>query len=94
MTTLGAYFTLLVGQDFFLPTVDKQADLAGPGIGSYNELEQVLPNDAEIVQAATKWKRMALAQFSMEPGEGLMTDMKAVRKDYVLDHDHSAYVDQ
>ena len=147
--------------------LDKQADLAGPGIGSYEELEQVLPNDyksiltpketqqalwaakgyieenlnkelnlmmvtvplivdsdsgvndyldrdgsrtpiqfhisndydkhpidAEIVQAATKWKRMALAQFDMQPGEGLMTDMKAVRKDYFLDHDHSAYVDQ
>ena len=147
--------------------LDKQADLAGPGIGSYDELEKVLPNDyksilnpketqqalwaakgyieenmnkelnlmmvtvplivdtgsgvqdyldrdgsrtpiqfhisndydkhpidAEIVQAATKWKRMALAQFGMEPGEGLNTDMKAVRKDYFLDHDHSAYVDQ
>ena len=30
----------------------------------------------------------------MEPGEGLLTDMRAVRKDYFLDHDHSAYVDQ
>jgi AsnA-type aspartate--ammonia ligase len=30
----------------------------------------------------------------MKPGEGLLTDMKAVRKDYFLDHDHSAYVDQ
>ncbi len=147
--------------------LDKQADLAGPGIGSYDDLEQVLPNDyksilspretqkalwaakgyieenlnkelnlimvtvplivasdsgvndyldrdgsrtpiqfhisndygknpidAEIVQAATKWKRMALAQFGMQPGEGLNTDMRAVRKDYFLDHDHSAYVDQ
>ena len=147
--------------------LDKQADLAGPGIGNYDDLEKVLPTDyksilnpketqqalwaakgyieenmnkelnlmmvtvplivdtgsgvqdyldrdgsrtpiqfhisndydkhpidAEIVQAATKWKRMALAQFGMEPGEGLNTDMKAVRKDYFLDHDHSAYVDQ
>jgi aspartate--ammonia ligase len=147
--------------------LDKQADLAGPGIGSYDELQKVLPTDymslldrretqqalwaaksyieenlnkelnlmmvtvplivdcdsgvndyldrdgsrtpiqfhisndydqhpidAEIVQAATKWKRMALAQFDMMPGEGLMTDMRAVRKDYFLDHDHSAYVDQ
>jgi aspartate--ammonia ligase len=148
-------------------TVAKQADLAGPGIGDYAELELVLPDDyeprlsrketmqalygakrliedrlceeldltlvqvpliveagsgvndnldrdgsrtpvsfhisndrgahpidAEIVQAATKWKRMALAQFGMAPGEGLLTDMRAVRKDYFLDHDHSAYVDQ
>jgi aspartate--ammonia ligase len=147
--------------------LDKVADLAGPGIGDYDELEKILPQDyrssltpnetqkaifaaknyieenlcrelnlimvtvplivdvdsgvndyldrdgsrtpiqfhisndydqhpvdAEVVQAATKWKRMALAQFGMEAGEGLMTDMKAVRKDYFLDHDHSAYVDQ
>ena len=52
------------------------------------------PIDAEVVQAATKWKRVALAQLGMEPGEGLLTDMRAVRKDYFLDHDHSAYVDQ
>jgi aspartate--ammonia ligase len=146
---------------------DKKADLAGPGIGDYNELEKILPNDytsllspketqiatyaikdyieqnlckqlnlirvtvplivdvesgindlldrdgsrtpiqfhisndydknpidAQVVQAATKWKRMALKQFGMNVGEGLLTDMRAVRKDYFLDHDHSAYVDQ
>src|ERR1035437_8095481 len=44
------------------------------------------PVDAEVVQAATKWKRMALAEFGMGPGEGLLTDMRAVRKDYFLDH--------
>jgi aspartate--ammonia ligase len=52
------------------------------------------PIDAQVVQAATKWKRVALKQFGMEIGEGLCTDMRAVRKDYFLDHDHSAYVDQ
>jgi len=52
------------------------------------------PVDAQIVQAATKWKRMALKEFGMRPGEGIVTDMRAVRKDYFLDHDHSAYVDQ
>jgi aspartate--ammonia ligase len=145
----------------------KVADLAGPGIGSYEELERILPDDyaslltrretqeailavkgyverelcrslnllpvtvplivdaesgvndlldrdgsrtpiqfhisndrdknpidAQVVQAATKWKRMALRQFSMRAGEGILTDMRAVRKDYFLDHDHSAYVDQ
>jgi aspartate--ammonia ligase len=50
--------------------------------------------DAQVVQAATKWKRPALRQFGCEVGEGICTDMKAVRKDYFLDHDHSAYVDQ
>jgi len=52
------------------------------------------PVDAQMVQAATKWKRMALKQFNMHAGEGLCTDMHAVRKDYFLDHDHSVYVDQ
>jgi aspartate--ammonia ligase len=52
------------------------------------------PIDAQVVQAATKWKRVALQQFEMKVGEGICTDMKAVRKDYFLDHDHSAYVDQ
>ncbi len=52
------------------------------------------PIDAQVVQAATKWKRVALKQFGMGPGEGLCTDMRAVRKDYFLDHDHSCYVDQ
>jgi len=147
--------------------LDKKADLAGPGIGDYAELEKILPGDyhsllspketqiatyavkdyieqnlckelglirvtvplivdvssgvndyldrdgsrtpvgfhisndhdknpvdAEVVQAATKWKRMALKQFGMTVDEGLLTDMRAVRKDYFLDHDHSAYVDQ
>lgn len=146
---------------------DKKADLKGPGIGDYDELEKILPRDyssllnpretqnavtavknyieeelcsglnlmrvecplivdvksgvndmldrdgsrmpiqfhisndneknpidAQIVQAATKWKRMALKQFGMEVGEGIYTDMRAVRKDYFLDHDHSIYVDQ
>ncbi|MGA2184603.1 MAG: aspartate--ammonia ligase [Bryobacteraceae bacterium] len=52
------------------------------------------PIDAQVVQAATKWKRVALKRFGMGIGEGLCTDMRAVRKDYFLDHDHSAYVDQ
>ena len=52
------------------------------------------PVDAQIVQAATKWKRAALKEFGMKVGEGLCTDMRAVRKDYFLDHDHSCYVDQ
>ena len=149
-----------------MTTMDKTADLAGPGIGNYDELEKILPRDyssplspketqlaitaakdyieenlckelnlirvtvplivdtvsgvndyldrdgsrtpiefhirndgthtidAQVVQAATKWKRVALKQFDMQPGEGLYTDMHAVRKDYFLDHDHSAYVDQ
>ncbi len=145
---------------------DKKADLAGPGISTYEEVAKILPNDyqallpplkrmealymikeyieknlakelnlqmvqvplivskdsgvndyldrdgsrtpvefpcglglpkrieAQVVQAATKWKRMALKQFDCAVGEGINTDMRAVRKDYFLDHDHSSYVDQ
>jgi aspartate--ammonia ligase len=50
--------------------------------------------NAQIVQAATKWKRFALKQYGCNVGDGINTDMRAVRKDYFLDHDHSSYVDQ
>ena len=145
---------------------DKRADLAGPGISTYEQVEKILPDgyepllsrkdtqkaiseikdyiekglceelglfriecplilekssgmndsldrdgsrtpvdfqcglglpkklEAQVVQAATKWKRWALEQFECGVGEGVMTDMRAVRKDYFLDHDHSSYVDQ
>lgn len=50
--------------------------------------------EAQVVQAATKWKRFALKQYLCGMREGIYTDMRAVRKDYFLDHDHSSYVDQ
>jgi len=49
---------------------------------------------AEIVQSLAKWKRMALADYGFAPGEGLYTDMNAIRPDEVLDAIHSIYVDQ
>lgn len=49
---------------------------------------------AEIVQSLAKWKRMALADYGFEPGEGLYTDMNAIRPDESLDNLHSLYVDQ
>jgi len=49
---------------------------------------------AEIVQSLAKWKRMALADLGLKPGEGLYTDMNAIRPDEVLDNIHSLYVDQ
>ncbi|MDW7759410.1 MAG: aspartate--ammonia ligase [Acidobacteriota bacterium] len=48
----------------------------------------------EIVQSLAKWKRMALAQLGLRPGEGLYTDMNAVRPGETLDNLHSLYVDQ
>ncbi len=49
---------------------------------------------AEIVQSLAKWKRMALADYGFKPGEGLYTDMNAIRPDETLDDIHSVYVDQ
>ncbi|MBN2002594.1 MAG: aspartate--ammonia ligase [Anaerolineae bacterium] len=48
----------------------------------------------EIVQSLAKWKRLQLAEFGLQPGEGLYTDMNAIRPDEVLDNIHSIYVDQ
>ena len=48
----------------------------------------------EIVQSLAKWKRTALARYGFEVGEGLYTDMNAIRPDEVLDNLHSIYVDQ
>ncbi len=48
----------------------------------------------EIVQSLAKWKRLALADLSFLPGEGLYTDMNAIRPDETLDNTHSLYVDQ
>lgn len=50
--------------------------------------------EAEIVQALTKWKRVALVDYGFTYGEGLYTDMNAIRPDETLDNLHSVYVDQ
>jgi aspartate--ammonia ligase len=48
----------------------------------------------EIVQSLAKWKRMKLADYDFKQGEGLYTDMNAIRPDEKLDNMHSLYVDQ
>ncbi|MBO6146530.1 MAG: aspartate--ammonia ligase [Lachnospiraceae bacterium] len=48
----------------------------------------------EIVQSLAKWKRLALGKYGFEPGEGLYTDMTAIRRDEETDNLHSIYVDQ
>ena len=48
----------------------------------------------EIVQSLAKWKRMALADYSYQPGRGIYTDMNALRPDDDVDPIHSVYVDQ
>lgn len=48
----------------------------------------------EIVQSLAKWKRMALGKYKIPAGEGLYTDMTAIRRDDKVDETHSIYVDQ
>lgn len=49
---------------------------------------------AEVVHSLAKWKRYALYEYGFLPGEGLYTDMNAIRRDEVMDNLHSIYVDQ
>lgn len=48
----------------------------------------------EVVHSLAKWKRMALREYGFQPGEGLYTNMNAIRRDEELDNLHSCYVDQ
>ena len=50
--------------------------------------------DVEVVQSLAKWKRLALKRYDFKPGEGLYTNMNAIRRDEELDNLHSCYVDQ
>ena len=49
---------------------------------------------AEVVHSLAKWKRLSLAEYQIEPGYGIYTDMNAIRADEELDNLHSLYVDQ
>lgn len=49
---------------------------------------------AEVVQSLAKWKRYALKKYGFHHGEGLYTDMSAIRRDEITDNTHSIYVDQ
>jgi aspartate--ammonia ligase len=75
----------------------------GRGVNdNLNGVERVVSFDAfdiknsqiEIVQSLAKWKRIALARYGFVIGEGLYTNMNAIRRDEILDNLHSIYVDQ
>lgn len=53
-----------------------------------------LSTSAEVVHSLAKWKRLALARYDFYQGNGIYTDMNAIRRDEVLDNIHSIYVDQ
>ncbi len=50
--------------------------------------------EAQVVHSLAKWKRMALKKYGFSSGEGIYTDMNAIRRDEELDNIHSVYVDQ
>ena len=50
--------------------------------------------NAQVVQSLAKWKRLALQRYHFTVGNGLYTDMNAIRRDEELDNIHSIYVDQ
>ena len=53
-----------------------------------------IETDAEVVQSLAKWKRLALYRYGYKPGEGIYTDMNALRRDDSVDNIHSIFVDQ
>ena len=58
------------------------------------DIPSVPVNDVEVVQSLAKWKRMALYRYGYKPGEGIYTDMNAIRRDDNVDNVHSIFVDQ
>ncbi len=58
------------------------------------DIKEIPGSEAVIVHSLAKWKRMALYNYGFEPGEGLYTDMNAIRRDEDMDNLHSLYVDQ
>ncbi len=70
---------------------DNLANGERPVCFEVKDLEQ---RNVEIVHSLAKWKRLALEQYGFKVGEGLYTDMNAIRRDEGLDNIHSVYVDQ
>ncbi len=68
-----------------LSGVERPVAFDAPGVSG---------EDFEIVQSLAKWKRIALKEYGFKPGEGLYTNMNAIRRDEVPDNLHSMYVDQ
>ncbi len=57
-------------------------------------IKEIDGKEAEIVQSLAKWKRMALYRYGYKAGEGIYTDMNAIRRDDDTDNTHSVFVDQ
>lgn len=78
--------------------VDKSSglndDLSGIERAVTFDVKNIPGCEAVIVHSLAKWKRMALSEYDFSCGEGLYTDMNAIRRDDELDNTHSIYVDQ
>ena len=57
------------------------------------DIREIDGTEAEVVQSLAKWKRMALYRYGYKPGEGIYTDMNAIRRDDDTDNTHSVFVD-
>ncbi len=57
-------------------------------------VKEMNERNAEVVQSLAKWKRVALGRYGFKPGEGIYTDMNAIRRDDDMDNTHSIFVDQ
>ncbi len=57
-------------------------------------IKELDDKEVEVVHSLAKWKRMALGRYGFDVGEGLYTDMNAIRRDEETDNIHSIYVDQ
>ena len=69
-------------------------DLSGVERPVQFDLASMPGETVEVVHSLAKWKRMALKTYGFQPGEGLYTNMNAIRRDEELDNLHSCYVDQ
>ena len=78
---------------FVDPTTGLNDDLSGVERPVRFDLKET-GCEAVVVHSLAKWKRMALAAYGFSAGEGLYTDMNAIRRDEELDNLHSVYVDQ
>jgi aspartate--ammonia ligase len=79
---------------FVVPETGLNDNLNGVERAVSFEVKAVGDAKVEIVHSLAKWKRMALHRYEFQAGEGLYTDMNAIRRDEDLDNLHSIYVDQ
>ena len=79
---------------FVIPESGLNDDLNGVERAVSFEVKGIDERKVEIVHSLAKWKRMALFRYGFHVGEGLYTDMNAIRRDEDLDNLHSIYVDQ